>query len=104
MRTLLILALVPVIMFAVTIPALAVPQHGGFGGGAHFSGHGGGHFAGPPAGRFDGHFGHGRFFVGVPGYGWPYWYGYYPYSCDPAVYPYPNSCPYPYGYPVYPAP
>jgi len=91
MRTLLILALVPVMALAGTIPALAVP-HGGFGGGAHFSGHGGGHF------------GHGRFFVGVPGYGYPYWYGYYPYWCDPAVYPYPNSCPYPYGYPVYPAP
>ena len=104
MRSLLILALVPVIMFAGAIPALAVSQHGNFGGGAHFSGHGGGHFAGPPAGRFDGHFGHGRFFVGVPGQGWPYWYGYYPYSCGPSVYPYPSTCPYPYGYPVYPAP
>ena len=97
MRTLLILALVPVIALAGTIPALAMPQHGGFGGGAHFSGHGGGHFAGPP-GRFGGHF-----FVGVPGYSYPYWYGYYPYWCNPGVYPYPYSCPYPYGYPVYPA-
>ena len=104
MRSLLILALVPVIMFAGAIPALAVPHQGGFGGGAHFSGHGSGHFAGPPAGRFDGHLGHGRFFVGVPGYGWPYWYGYYPYPCDPAVNPYPYACPYPHGYPVYPSP
>ena len=40
MRTLLILALVPVIMFAGTIPALAVPQHGASGGGPIFPGMG----------------------------------------------------------------